>query len=180
MIGQPKTVSWVIVSRIGLRGVFQYYVTRYLIVWPFLGALPFSTVLAVQWEHDVWGKRSRSRKARQSFHNLLKIVFHTWLVYYQVPLMIGEIPISDACHYMDAHDTETSGLHAVWSRWDVQDDMRNCDELPMRSFCRHILFTAIVTLLLLVLLLASLENKVSNMEYTVNSMHTSTLIDFFL
>jgi hypothetical protein len=23
--------------------------------------------------------------------------------------MIGEIPISDACHYMDAHDTETSG-----------------------------------------------------------------------
>ncbi len=21
--------------------------------------------------------------------------------------MIGEIPISDACHYMDAHDTET-------------------------------------------------------------------------
>jgi hypothetical protein len=24
-----------------------------------------------------------------------------------VPLMIGEIPISDACHYMDAHDTET-------------------------------------------------------------------------
>ena len=22
--------------------------------------------------------------------------------------MIGEIPISDACHYMDAHDTETA------------------------------------------------------------------------
>ena len=101
MIGQPKTVSWVIVSRIGLRGVFQYCVTRYLIVWPFLGALPFSTVLQSEC------KRSRSRKARQSFHNLLKIVFHTWLVYYQVPLMIGEIPISDACHYMDAHDTET-------------------------------------------------------------------------
>ena len=101
MIGQPKTVSWVIVSCIGLRGVFQYCVTRYLIVWPFLGALPFSTVLQSEC------KRSRSRKARQSFHNLLKIVFHTWLVYYQVPLMIGEIPISDACHYMDAHDMET-------------------------------------------------------------------------
>ncbi len=52
-------------------------------------------------------KRSRFRKARQSFHNLLKIVFHTCLVYYQVPLMIGEIPTSDAYHYMDAHDTET-------------------------------------------------------------------------
>ena len=24
--------------------------------------------------------------------------------------MIGEIPISDACHYMDAHDTETCAL----------------------------------------------------------------------
>ncbi len=24
--------------------------------------------------------------------------------------MIGEIPISDACHYMDAHDTETKAL----------------------------------------------------------------------
>ena len=101
MILQPKTVSWVIVSRIGLRGVFQYCVTRYLIVWPFLGALPFSTVLQSEC------KRSRSRKAKQSFHNLLKIVFRTWLVYYQVPLMIGEIPISDACHYVDAHDTKT-------------------------------------------------------------------------
>ena len=29
-------------------------VTRYLIVWPFLGVFPFSTMLAVQWEHDVW------------------------------------------------------------------------------------------------------------------------------
>ena len=37
----------------------------------FLGALPFSTVLQSEC------KRSRSRKARQSFHNLLKIVFHT-------------------------------------------------------------------------------------------------------
>jgi hypothetical protein len=36
------------VSRIGLRGVFQYCVTRYLIVWPFLGVFPFSTMLAVQ------------------------------------------------------------------------------------------------------------------------------------
>lgn len=60
-----------VVSRIGLRGVFQYCVTRYLIVWPFLGALPFSTVLQSEC------KRSRSRKARQSFYNLLKIVFHT-------------------------------------------------------------------------------------------------------
>jgi hypothetical protein len=51
--------------------VFQYCVARYLIVWPFLGALPFSTVLQSEC------KRSCSRKARQSFHNLLKIVFHT-------------------------------------------------------------------------------------------------------
>ena len=54
-----------------LYEMFQYCVTRYLIVWPFLGALPFSTVLQSEC------KRSRSRKARQSFHNLLKIVFHT-------------------------------------------------------------------------------------------------------
>jgi hypothetical protein len=69
MIGQPKTVSWVIVSPIGLRGVFQYCVTRYLIVWPFLGALPFSTVLAVSENMTFECKRSRSRKARQSFHH---------------------------------------------------------------------------------------------------------------
>jgi hypothetical protein len=57
----------VIVSRIGLRGVFQYCVTRYLIVWTFLGALPFSsTVLAVSENMTFECKRSRSRKARQS------------------------------------------------------------------------------------------------------------------
>ncbi len=94
--------------RTGQVLVFQYCVTRYLIVWPFLGALPFSTVLQSEC------KRSRSRKARQSFYNLLKIVFHTWLVYYQVPLMIGEIPISDAYHYMDAHDTETVYSDPTW------------------------------------------------------------------
>jgi len=77
MIGQPKMVSRAIVSRIGLRGVFQYCVTQYLIVWPFLGDLPFSTVLAVSKNMTFECKRSRSRKARQSFHNLLKIVFHT-------------------------------------------------------------------------------------------------------
>ncbi len=27
--------------------------------------------------------------------------------------MIGEIPISDACHYMDAHDTET-GTNSIF------------------------------------------------------------------
>jgi len=48
--------------------------------------------------------------------------------------------------------------------------MRNCDELP----------TAIVTLLTLVLLLASLENKVFQYGITVNSMHTSTVIVFFI
>ena len=36
--------------------------------------------------------------------------------------MIGEIPISDACHYMDAHDTETPMWESVKiiltkSRW---------------------------------------------------------------
>jgi len=28
--------------------------------------------------------------------------------------MIGEIPISDACHYMDAHDTETVYSDPTW------------------------------------------------------------------
>ena len=72
-----------------------------------LGGFSVSTVWAVSENMTFECKRSCSRKARQSFHNLLKIVFHTWLVYYQVSLMIGEIPISDVCHYMDAHDTET-------------------------------------------------------------------------
>jgi len=77
VVDSSKRKVRVIVSHIGLRGVFQYCVTRYLIVWPFLGALQFSTVLAVSENMTFECKRSRSRKARQSLHNLLKIVFHT-------------------------------------------------------------------------------------------------------
>ena len=66
---------------------------------PSWGLFWFSTELAGRENMTFERKHSRSRKARQSIHNILKIVFHTWLVYYQVPLMIGEIPISDACQY---------------------------------------------------------------------------------
>jgi hypothetical protein len=33
--------------------------------------------------------------------------------------MIGEIPISDACHYMDAHDTETVQLEGFARNRDI-------------------------------------------------------------
>jgi hypothetical protein len=33
--------------------------------------------------------------------------------------MIGEIPISDACHYMDAHDIETDGSVTANIGWYV-------------------------------------------------------------
>jgi hypothetical protein len=36
-----------------LRGVFQYCVTRYLIVWPFLGALLIQYCVSSSVKHDV-------------------------------------------------------------------------------------------------------------------------------
>jgi hypothetical protein len=48
-VGWSFLVKWGDGSQqwIDLKILFHYCVTRYLIVWPFLGALPFSTVLAV-------------------------------------------------------------------------------------------------------------------------------------
>ncbi len=97
-----------------------------------LGGSSVSTMWAVSENMRFECKCSCSRKARHSFHNLLKTVFHTWLVYYQVSLMTGEIPISDACHYMDAHDTETvyqtqRGWEQCCSnRWVCDDESNWC------------------------------------------------------
>jgi hypothetical protein len=100
-VKKPICLELVAAASIGLRGVFQYCVTQYLIVWPFLGVFPFSTVLAVSENMTFECKRSRSRTARHSFYIIFvkDCVSHMISLLSSLPLMIGEIPISDACHY---------------------------------------------------------------------------------